>query len=137
MRSATLIVGVALVVALYLSGDQMLYAEEASAVKVAELFKTNLAEAPGKEARILQLEIAPGGHVGWHYHPGDACAYVQEGSMVLVPRGKTPVTMNQGETGCVAPRAVHDDKNASQTTPVKFLVFFVTETGQPFAVPVK
>ncbi|HYL57762.1 MAG TPA: cupin domain-containing protein [Candidatus Acidoferrales bacterium] len=137
MRSATLIVGVVLVVALYSSGDHMPYAQEASAVKVAELYKANLAEAPGKEARILQLEIAPGGHVGWHYHPGDACAYVQEGSMVLVPRGKTPVTMNQGETGCVAPRAVHDDKNASQTAPVKFLVFFVTEKGQPFAVPVK
>jgi quercetin dioxygenase-like cupin family protein len=137
MKSAALIVGAALVVALYSSGDRTLYAQESSQVKVAELYKTNLAEAPGKEARILQLEIAPGAHVGWHYHPGDACAYVLEGSMVLVPRGKTPVPMNQGETGCVAPRAVHDDKNASQTAPVKFLVFFVTEKGRPFAVQVK
>jgi quercetin dioxygenase-like cupin family protein len=137
MKSAALIVGVALVVALNSSGDRTLYAQESSPVKVAELYKTNLAEAPGKEARIIQLEIAPGAHVGWHYHPGDACAYVQEGSMVLVPQGKTPVTMDQGQTGCVAPRAVHDDKNASQTAPVKFLVFFVIEKGQPFAVPVK
>jgi hypothetical protein len=60
------------------------------------------------------------------HHPGDACAYVQQGSMVLVPRGKTPVTMDQGQTGCVEPWAVDDDKNASQTAPVKFLVFFVT-----------
>jgi quercetin dioxygenase-like cupin family protein len=137
MRSTALIVGVALVVALQPFGNRMLYAQGSSPVKVAELYKTNLAEAPGKEARIIQLEIAPGAHVGWHFHPGDACAYVQEGSMVLVPRGKIPVTMNQGETGCVAPRAVHDDKNASQTAPVKFLVFFVTQPGQPFAVPVK
>ena len=137
MKSAALIVGVALAVALNSSGARTLCAQESSPVKVVELYKTNLAEARGKEARILQLEIAPGAHVGWHYHPGDACAYVQEGSMVLVPRGKTPVTMDQGQTGCVAPRAVHDDKNASQTAPVKFLVFFVTEKGQPFAVPVK
>jgi hypothetical protein len=57
--------------------------------------------------------------------------------MVLVLRGKTPVTMNRSDTGCLPPRVVHDDKNASQTAPVKFLVFFVTRKGQPFAVPVK
>lgn len=137
MRYTALIVGVALVAALQSFGSRMLYAQESSPVKVTELFKTNLAEAPGKEARIIQLEIAPGAHVGWQYHPGDACIYVEEGSMVLVPRGKTSITMNQGETGCLAPRAVHDHKNASQTARVKFLVFFVTEKGQPFAVPVK
>jgi quercetin dioxygenase-like cupin family protein len=141
MRPTCLVASIVLAVALQSVGNRPLYAQDnakdASPVKVTELYKTNLAEAPGKEARILQLEIAPGAHVGWHYHPGDACAYVQEGSMVLVPRGKTPVAMNQSDTGCLPRRVVHDDKNASQTAPVKFLVFFVTQKGQPFAVPVK
>src|SRR5579864_5024016 len=141
MRSTCLVASIVLAVALQSVGNRPLYAQDnakdASPIKVTELYKTNLAEAPGKEARILQLEIAPGAHVGWHYHPGDACAYVQEGSMVLVPLGKTTVTMNQGDTGCLPPRVVHDDKNASQAAPVKFLVFFVTRKGQPFAVPVK
>jgi quercetin dioxygenase-like cupin family protein len=108
-----------------------------SQVSVTEIRKISLTEMPSKEARILELEIVPGGHVGWHYHPGDACAYVQQGSMVLVPRGKAAVTMKQDESGCVPPKLVHDDKNASQTEPVKFLVFFVADKGQPFAVPVK
>ncbi len=142
MRSTCLVAGIVLAVALQSLGNMPLYAQDnakdtSPPVKVTELYKTTLADVPGKEARILQLEIAPGAHVGWHYHPGDACAYVQEGSMVLVPRGKTPVTMNQSDTGCLPPRVVHDDKNASQTAPVKFLVFFVTRKGQPFAVPVK
>jgi quercetin dioxygenase-like cupin family protein len=137
MKHITLVLSVVLLVTLQLFGREPLYAQEASPVKVTEISKTSLVGVPGKEARILQLEIAPGAHVGWHYHPGDACAYVQEGSMILEPRGKASVTMNQGDAGCVRPKLVHDDKNASQTVPVKFLVFFVTEKGQPFAVPVK
>jgi hypothetical protein len=62
---------------------------------------------------------------------------VEEGAMVLVARGKTPITMNQGETGCLPARVVHNDKDANQAAPVKFLVFFVTRKSQPFAVPVK
>jgi hypothetical protein len=30
---------------------------------------------------------------------------------------------------------MHDDKNASQTTPLKLLVFHVAEKGQPLAAP--
>ena len=129
MKSTALTLSLGLMVALQLFVREPLYAQQASPVKVTEISKTSLIEAPGKEARILQLEIAPGGHVGWPYHPGDACAYVQEGSMILEPRGKASVAMNQGDTGCVRAKLVHDDKNASQTAPVKFLVFFVTEKG--------
>jgi len=32
-------------------------------------------------------------------------------------------------------RTVHDDKNASQTAPLKFLVFHVAKKGEPLAVP--
>jgi hypothetical protein len=32
---------------------------------------------------------------------------------------------------------VHDDKNASQTAPLKFLVFHVAGKGDPLAVAVK
>ena len=137
MKFITLVLSVVLMVAVQLLARGPLYAQQKSPVKVTELSKTSLAGVPGKEARILQLELAPGAHVGWHYHPGDACAYVQEGSMILEPRGKASLTMNRGETGCVPPKLVHDDKNASETAPVKFLVFFVTKKGQPFAVPVK
>ena len=138
MKRAALIFTIVLIIgaALELISPQFLNAQQAP-VKVTELFKSDLAESGGKEGRIILVEIAPGAAVGRHYHPGDAFAYTLEGSMVLVVDGKPPVTMKAGESGYVLPKQVHDDKNASQTAPVKFLVFFVVEKGQPFAVPVQ
>jgi len=130
MLSITLAIGMALGA----MGHQLLNAGQAP-VKVTELLKTDLAGSPGKEASISLVEIAPGGAVGKHYHPGDAFGYILEGSMTLEVAGKAPVTLKSGESGHVAPKQVHDDKNASQTTPLKFLVFHVVEKGQPLAVP--
>ena len=132
----TLSMTLALGIALGVMGSQLLNAQQAP-VKVTELFKTDLTEGGGKEGRTILVEIAPGAAVGRHYHPGDAFAYILEGSMILEVDGKPPVTMMPGETGYVPPRQVHNDKNASQTAPVRFLVFFVAEKGQPFAVMVQ
>jgi len=130
MLSITLAIGIALGT----MGHQLLNAGQAP-VKVTELLKTDLAGSPGKEASISLVEIAPGGAVGKHYHPGDAFGYILEGSMALEVAGKAPVTLKSGESGHVAPKQVHDDKNPSQTAPLKFLVFHVVEKGQPLAVP--
>jgi quercetin dioxygenase-like cupin family protein len=105
-------------------------------VTVVDLVKRNLASG-GNEGSIFLVELAPGAAVGRHYHPGDAFAYILEGSMVLELDGQPPVTLKPGDSGHVLPRQVHDDKNASSSKPVKFLVFHVTEKGQPLAVPVR
>lgn len=105
-------------------------------VTVVDLVKRDLASG-GNEGSIFLVELAPGAGVGRHYHPGDAFAYILEGSMVLELEGKPPVTLKAGDSGHVLPRQVHDDKNASSSKPVKFLVFHVTQKGQPLAVPVR
>jgi quercetin dioxygenase-like cupin family protein len=105
-------------------------------VKVVDLVKRDLASG-ANEGTIFLVELAPGASVGRHYHPGDAFAYILEGSMVLELDGQQPVTLNPGDSGHVLPRQVHDDKNASSSKPVKFLVFHVTAKGQPLAVPVR
>jgi len=105
-------------------------------VAVAELVKRDLASG-GKEGSIFLIELAPGAAVGRHYHPGDAFAYILEGSMVLELEGKPPVTLKPGDSGHVLPRQVHDDKNGSTSKAVKFLVFHVTDKGQPLAIPVR
>jgi quercetin dioxygenase-like cupin family protein len=75
--------------------------------------------------------------MGKHYHPGDAFAYILEGAMLLEIAGKESVTLKQGQSGSLPPRTVHDDKNASQSAPLKFLVFHVAKKGDPLAVPVQ
>lgn len=136
MKRMAFILGMTLAVGVTLGaiGNRLLNAGHAP-VNVSELLKTDLAGNSGKEGSIFLAELAPGAAVGKHYHPGDAFAYILEGSMTLEIAGKPPVTLKPGDTGYVLPKQVHDDKNASQTAPLKFLVFHVAEKGQPLAVP--
>jgi quercetin dioxygenase-like cupin family protein len=106
-------------------------------VKVAELYKADLATSDGKEASMFLAELGPGANMGKHYHPGDAFAYILDGTMLLEIEGGKSVTLKSGQSGSLPPRTVHDDKNASQTTPLKFLVFHIAKKGEPLAVPVK
>ena len=106
-------------------------------VKVTELYKADLVTCEGKEASMFLAELGPGANMGKHYHPGDAFAYILEGTMLLEIVGKESVTLKPGQSGSLPPRTVHDDKNASQTAPLKFLVFHVAKKGDPLAVPVQ
>ena len=106
-------------------------------VTVSELYKADLVTSDGREASIFLAELAPGANVGKHYHPGDAFAYILEGTMLLEIDGKPSVTLGPGKSGSLPPHTVHDDKNPSQTAPLKFLVFHVAKKGEPLAVPVK
>jgi quercetin dioxygenase-like cupin family protein len=106
-------------------------------VKVTELYKTALAGGDAREGSLWLAELAPGAAVGQHYHPGDAFAYVLEGAMVLEVAGQPPVNLKAGDSGSVRPGQVHDDRNGSQSAPLKFLVFHVARPGQPLAIAAK
>jgi len=90
-----------------------------------------------KRSTFTLAVLAPGANMGKHYHPGDAFAYILEGTMLLEIVGKESVTLKSGQSGSLPPRTVHDDKNPSQTAPLKFLVFHVAKKGDPLAVPVQ
>ena len=136
MRRMALLLSMTLAMGIVLGmmGYQLLNASQAS-VKVAQLFKTDLTGSDGKEGSVLLAELAPGVVVGKHYHPGDVFIYILEGSMLLEVAGKSPITLKAGESGHLPPKQVHDDQNASQTAPLKFLVFHVANKGQPLALP--
>jgi quercetin dioxygenase-like cupin family protein len=106
-------------------------------VKIAELHKADLVTSDGKEASMFLAELGPGANMGKHYHPGDAFAYILDGTMLLEIAGGQSVTLKPGQSGSLPPRTVHDDKNASQSAPLKFLVFHVAKKGDPLAVPVQ
>jgi hypothetical protein len=50
--------------------------------------------------------------------------------MLLEIVGKESVALKPGQSGSLPPRTMHDDKNASQTAPLKFLVFHVAKKGR-------
>jgi quercetin dioxygenase-like cupin family protein len=60
---------------------------------LSELYKADLATIEGKEASMFLAELAPGANMGKNYHPGDAFAYILEGTMLLEIAGKDSVTL--------------------------------------------
>ena len=53
-------------------------------------------------------------------------------------KGGKQVTLTPGQTFYEGPNDIHVvSRNASNTTPAKFLVFLVKEKGAPVLVPVK
>ena len=106
--------------------------------KVTPLFSKDLADFPGKEGLMITVEYPPGSTDPIHRHNAHAFIYVLEGSIVMQVRGGKEVTLKPGQTFYEGPDDVHVvGRNASQTKPAKFVVFFVKDKGAPIVVPEK
>ena len=106
--------------------------------KVTPLMSKELAGITGKEAVMLTVEYAPGASSTRHRHNANTFVYVLEGSIVMQVEGGKPVTLGPGQTFYESPDDIHVvSKNASDTQPAKFLVFFVKDKGASSLVPVK
>jgi quercetin dioxygenase-like cupin family protein len=106
--------------------------------KVTPLFSKDLPELPGKEGLMITVEYPPGSTDPIHRHNAHGFIYVLEGSIVMQVRGGKEVTLTPGQTFYEGPDDVHVvGRNASQTKPAKFVVFFVKDKGAPIVVPVK
>ena len=116
-----------------------LYPQEApKEAKVTPLFSKDLADFPGKEGLMITVEYPPGSTDPIHRHNAHGFIYVLEGSIVMQVRGGKEVTLTPGQTYYEGPEDVHVvGRNASQTKPAKFVVFFVKDKGAPIVVPEK
>ena len=124
-----------LILALACLTSSTLLAEEA---KVTELFSKDLTNLPGKEGLMIIVDYPPGSVDAIHRHNAHAFVYVLEGSIVMQVRGGKEVTLTPGQTFYEGPDDVHVvGRNASQTKPAKFVVFFVKDKGAPVLVPAK
>jgi quercetin dioxygenase-like cupin family protein len=118
------------------------YSIEASdAVKVTPLLKTQetwdgkpIVYPTGKaEITGMLIEVAPGGETGWHLHPVPSFGMVMEGELeVELKSGKTRV-MKAGESVAETINELHNGRNKG-SVPVKLLVFYAGETGQPLTI---
>jgi len=112
--------------------------EAAKEAKVTPLFSKDLADFPGKEGLMITVEYPPGSTDPIHRHNAHGFIYVLEGSIVMQVRGGKEVTLKPGQTFYEGPDDVHVvGRNASQTKPAKFVVFFVKDKGAPIVVPEK
>ena len=109
---------------------------EPKEAKLTELMSKDLTDLPGKEGLMLLIEYPPGRSDPIHRHNAHGFIYVLEGSIVMQVRGGKEVTLTPGQTFYEGPEDVHVvGRNASQTKPAKFVVFFVKDKGAPVLVP--
>ena len=108
----------------------------AQAAKVTPLFSKDLTNLPGKEGLMVTVEYPLGSSYPIHRHNAHGFIYVLEGSIVMQVRGGKEMTLTPGQTFYAGPDEIHVvGRNASQTKPAKFVVFFVKEKGAPVLVP--
>ena len=111
----------------------MLLAQEA---QVTPLMSKDLPDFPGKEGLMITVVYPPGASDPIHRHNAHAFLYVLEGSVVMQVKGGKETTLTPGQTFYEGPDDVHVvGRNASQTKPAKFVVFFVKDKGAPVLVP--
>jgi quercetin dioxygenase-like cupin family protein len=87
---------------------------------------------PGREARIAQVEIAPGSSAGRHTHPGEEISYVIEGVMEVEVEGRPVKVVKAGESFIIPMGAKHNAHNKG-TVPVKLVGVYLVEKGKPVA----
>jgi hypothetical protein len=63
--------------------------------------KVKVREAAGTELVTQQITIQPGGHTGWHTHPGTALAIVKSGTLTLTGVRAGHRASAQGGSRCV------------------------------------
>jgi quercetin dioxygenase-like cupin family protein len=103
---------------------------------VTALMSRPLADIPGKEALLLNVEFGPGGADPVHRHDAHGFVYVLEGSVVMQVRGGEEVTLTQGQSFYEGPNDVHVvGRNASSKKPARILAFLVKNEGTPALLP--
>lgn len=91
---------------------------------------------PGREAVVMKVELAAGGHAGRHTHPGDEISYVTDGEGLLLVDGEPPRHLKAGDAFVVKAGQVHDARNDG-SAPMRLLGVYVVEKGKPLATPAK
>jgi quercetin dioxygenase-like cupin family protein len=108
------------------------------AQSVTSLMTKDIPEFPGKEAQMITVQLPPGEVGTVHRHNAHVFVYVLEGKVIMQVRGGVQQELGPGQTFYEGPDDVHTvGRNASNTEPAKFLVFFIKDKNAPISTPVQ
>lgn len=106
--------------------------------QVTPLMNKDLKEIAGKEVVLITVDYPPGASDLAHRHNAHVFVYVLEGSIVMQVKDGKQVTLGPGQTFYESPDDIHAvGRNASETKPAKFIVFFVKDKEMPLLSPAK
>lgn len=108
----------------------------ADQAKVTPLLSKELTDIDNKEVVMLTVEYKAGQSSAPHRHNAHTFVYVLQGALLMGVKGHESVRVETGETFYESPTDIHTvSRNASDSAPAKFLVFFVKDKGAPANVP--
>ena len=88
-----------------------------------------------QEVRVIQATLKPGESTPFHSHRFPVTVYVLEGTFTLEIEGRAPVVVNAGQAIVEPPQAKMTGYNRSGTTPMRVVIFYVSDPDTPFLDP--
>jgi quercetin dioxygenase-like cupin family protein len=93
--------------------------------------KLQKSSSPG-DAAIVQVTQAPGGHSGWHAHPGPAIVIVKSGELTIQQaKDCSSRTYTAGKVAVEPAGHVHIARNTGTTTLELWITFLDVPVGAP------
>jgi len=83
---------------------------------------------------MTRAEIAPGGEVPFHTHPGIEMGYVASGEALLSRKGQADLSLKAGDSFSIPQGLVHALKNAGPA-PLVVISTYVVDQNQPLVIP--
>ena len=100
-----------------------------------EVYRKALTEVSGKEIRITDLSIPPGGTSPAHRHPGDTFVYVIEGEVQIGVDDNAPITAKAGEVVHEPPMSLHKTTlNPSKTDKTHAIAIMIIDADKQSTV---
>jgi quercetin dioxygenase-like cupin family protein len=90
--------------------------------------------APGREAVVTRVDLAPNAQSGRHTHPGEEISYVLDGEIELTVDGQPPYVRKAGEGFIIPNGAIHNAR--AMNGAVHLSTVYLIEKGKPLATPV-
>jgi quercetin dioxygenase-like cupin family protein len=93
-------------------------------------YEIELKTKGSSQARVAQIHIEPGGHTGWHSHPGPVFVMITAGAMTL-EQADGSIAVYPAGTGFVEePGHVNIGRNEADVD-LELVAFFLTPLGAP------
>lgn len=83
---------------------------------------------------VVTRDIAAGGEIPWHTHPGIEIAYVESGNVELSMAGQEPLELGPGGHFTVLRGTVHSGRNTG-SEPARLVLTYVVDKGATLRMP--
>ena len=120
--------------------SEPLLAQEASVARPNLLLRevtTGMPQGELQEIRVLTATLQPGDQTVFHTHRHPVTVYILEGEFTLEKEGQAPVTVRAGESMVEPPNVKMTGHNLNTTTPMRVVIFYVSEPDSPFLNPIQ